>query len=106
MSEWQPIETAPKSRDVLIDLWIVAPKSPWNIRAYSARKTDCYWGGGEFAWLDRSGKAVTGRRYYDYEGDDCFAPLDTGTGAIVATHWMYPPAPPSIHGETAVKEEK
>lgn len=73
MSEWQPIETAP--RDQEIDLWLVPKDGARPLRA-----PDCAW------------RLVDGRHQWVSRGDRGWEPL-AGLGAI--THWMPLPAPPS-----------
>ncbi len=85
MSEWQPIETAPKD-DTIVDLWVQFEDSPNQPQ----RAANCYW------------------------REDCIDPLDSGWECIYAemysrdagihcpsfpvigkpTHWMPLPAPP------------
>jgi hypothetical protein len=91
--EWQPIETAPKVRGygTLIDIWIVDRRSGRGYRVPDAHYAPC---DGREAWADNDGKWVTGKRYYDDEGDDCLDPAGTDEQSRVATHWMSLPDPP------------
>ena len=67
MSEWQPIETAPKD-GTDIDLWL-----------HGFRVADCYWDKVAGEWCDSDGDRLT-ENVVDY-----------GQGP---THWMPHPEPP------------
>lgn len=70
MTEWQPIETAPKD-GTRVDLWV-------EVSLLGAgRETDCYWDRG--AWF------IPANNY----GDGC----STYDGQM-PTHWMPIPEPP------------
>ena len=85
---WQPIAEAPTERGATVDLWV---RSPLPVgRGY--RIADCY-PDGQGSWL-HDGQWVTGRRFYDDDGDRCFDPYDTGPDATVATHCRPLPAGP------------
>jgi hypothetical protein len=86
MTEWQPIETAPKE-GALIDLWVVASRQ-WRPHGEASRVTDCRWLDGR--WIE-----------YTYDGDD--VPVENEH--YTATHWMPLPEPPNADSAeyTAIK---
>lgn len=87
MSEWQPIETAPKDGTV-IDLWV----------CYSTgegfRATDAYWCEQGFDYgPDRcDGKPGWAAAHMGWDGAEGYA--DNPADGDVATHWMPIPQPP------------
>lgn len=97
LSEWQPIETAPRDGRE-IDIWVVPPSrhEPGDYPIYAGACSQripnvrpCY----THAWQDDHGRAVTGRRFYD-DGDQCIDPDDISELASRATHWRpLPPGP-------------
>jgi hypothetical protein len=81
---WQPIETAPEGQD--IDLWLVDRKIGKGFRM-----ADCHGRAGR--WMKGS-RWVTGKTFFDDEGERCFDPDARDEESTVATHWMPIPAPP------------
>ena len=75
MSEWQPIETAPKDGTV-IDLWCIAP----GLSAGPGRVPDCWYSDGKW-W-----------RYDDSRGDD---PTKCRSSVYNAQFWLPVPSPPT-----------
>jgi hypothetical protein len=69
MSEWQPIETAPKDGTIILGLEIQSTLNPEEVV-----RIPIYWGGSE--WILAWGQ------------------WDDGTFHIEATHWMPLPPPP------------
>lgn len=95
---WQPIETAPRERWKPIDIWIVHRPTGKGQRVANA-----LWAPheGKDAWENSEypRRWVTGKRYNDWEGDECFDPCSTDEQSTVATHWMPLPAPPKPETE-------
>lgn len=91
-SGWLPIESAPKGRDLYVDLWVVQPKNGVR-RAFAGRITDCHWAHDNWGWC-RDGRSVCGLYYRDADGDWLHDPLSTDPLAAIATHWRPLPAPP------------
>lgn len=90
MSEWQPIETAPKD-GTQVDLWIEGKDSTVDFYSASARKAKgrpvrhgraC-----DFKWMQKGPN-----RPYWYPSHGLGYPLDSD---LTVTHWMPLPAPPS-----------
>jgi len=109
MSEWQPIETASRDADTCVDLWIMPPtevsKHGPFCNSYAAenspegrRRPDCCPARNGVAWVGPDGKYVTGRYYYDDEGDGRIDLDDDGPASFRASHWMPPSPPPSDTG--------
>lgn len=110
MTDWQPIETAPKDGTV-VDLWVVDQDDPKGRRIPNA-----YWvkdrgeGINEYdaagnykgqKWRKRDGWFAPG---FDYDGEDGFCdfprhfndhPRQMREVFTEATHWMLPPDPPA-----------
>ncbi len=79
MSEWQPIETAPKD-GARVDLWLQVYASPHSFGWSDAfRVIDCWWKDGK--WVHRRDDGRVEALYPDY-----------------ITHWMPIPDPP-VDGE-------
>lgn len=76
MSEWQPIETAPKDGTVV---YLYRQVGDWKVRGHG------YWEGGGIV----SGWITQG--FYDPPGN---------LGLAHPTHWMPLPAPPVLNGES------
>lgn len=87
MSEWKPIETVPKDGNS-VDLWIhrlpKTIKDGWRVA--DANFTGKYW--------TKNGKYLTGRHFYDDEGDECYDPDLADEGSTIISHWMPLPEPP------------
>ncbi len=82
MSEWQPIETAPKD-GTLVDLWVV-PKKRWDTKLLGiepGRATDMQW--------------INGKWWTDYQNWLWRGSLNANREA---THWVLSPAPPTPKG--------
>lgn len=96
---WQPIETAPRSRDERIDLCLM---DRHNGRQW--REPDCHWANDEWGWQSHTGRSVCGKRYYDWDdgGEECFDPICEDEESTVATHWMRPPALPECGTQCGV----
>ena len=100
MSEWRPINEWRGQTPV--DLWIIPPsRQPagleWKAKYQQRRRvTDCTPDARNKAWM-QSGNWVTGRQFYDAEGDLAFDPSDTSEEAFRATHWMQVDPPYDAH---------
>lgn len=104
-SRWRTdLENAPiDCRSTAVDLWIVPPtedlgNSPFK-NGFAARTQpegyrvpNCFSYNGR-SWIGPSGKYVSGRYYYDREGNECFDPEDTTARAFRVTHWCLPSPP-------------
>jgi len=88
MSDWRPIETAPRIPYEKLDLWVV----PANAEPFRAANAHC--SGNLKHWLDSKGYYLEGRKYWD-DGDRCNDPDDRGPEATIVTHWMPLPPPPA-----------
>lgn len=92
---WQPIRSAPRSMEMKLmptfDIWVVDNKTGKGYRI-----PDASWcpHDGEDAWAGPDGKWVSGKRFYDEEGDECYDPACTDNESMVATHWMPRPEAP------------
>ncbi|MBB5414043.1 hypothetical protein [Paraburkholderia atlantica] len=91
MSEWQPIDSAPKDGTV-VDLWIGGE--------FAGRRASCFWGKPEHDCGEHGRYCDSDWHDLD-EGwvDDMNMPLD---GYEPPTHWMHlppPPDPPAIEPE-------
>lgn len=80
MSEWQPIETAPKD-GTPVDGWCIHLTRPDEYPGW--RHTGIWWEGG--AWLTRPG------RFSDYVWA-----VEDPANVIKVTHWMPLPDPPPL----------
>lgn len=103
MSEWQPIETAPKDA-TRVDLWLVSDRNPAGFRKADAYR--CY-GGGKWpdVWLADGSRYVNFSRFHNPD-DDYEEYVQPGNTAhpkaiswVKATHWMPLPPPPEPQGE-------
>lgn len=91
-SSWQPIETAPKSRDEKIDLWLVDRKTEneW-------REPDCWWSNGWTALRNSlTGIWICGRHCLDEHDKPSYDQHCVDDQSIVATHWRRVPAGPNL----------
>lgn len=84
MSEWHPIETAPKD-GTDVDLWV-------NQNGYFFRIPDCFWGRSD--WL--ADGWVYFKRDYSETHRDCLANVEYDFGVGSVTHWMPLPDPPQF----------
>ena len=107
MTDWQPIETAPKDGTV-IDLWMVdeAGEGKRIPNAYWVENYSDSWtvyaedGSHKTEWIKRDGWFAPG---FDYDGQDGFCDYPKRYNAhprqqkwiwSLPTHWMPLPAPP------------
>ena len=91
--EWRPIEAADRTSSKPVDIWLVPPGKTVS---EGHRVPNCR-PALQNAWVDdRSigGQFVTGRYFYDDDGDRCLDPDDISEQATRATHWGPIPAPP------------
>jgi hypothetical protein len=98
VSEWQPIETAPRD-GTRIDLWLVDEKGDGH------REPDAYWVTDRYVDDYRRSRGKRDGWFApnnDYDGMDgwCDQPptANTHTGVVYftqPTHWMPPPPPPA-----------
>jgi hypothetical protein len=77
MSEWQPIEKAPKDGTVIL---LYRDHAPWDVRGYGHWE-DC--GGGICGWVTNG--------FFDPPGN---------LGLAAPTHWMPLPEPPQLRRGT------
>lgn len=75
MPQWQPIETAPKDRDILL---LESGRTPH-----------------EGKWLTRAGLQYTWKNYIPPDGWYWAGYAEKPVGPINATHWMPLPEPPT-----------
>lgn len=77
VSEWQSIETAPKD-GTPVDLWC---RRNWNPPVTHERRVDCYWCNTHGRWRTQDKLHFVEETFVQY---------------LTPTHWMRPPAPPSV----------
>jgi len=80
MSEWQPIDTAPKD-GTEIDVWVVDSRAK---QTSGCRYENVRWSDGGWKWFDR---------YYNVSGG--YVGIDNGVN-VIASHWMPLPKPPTL----------
>lgn len=86
MTDWQPIETAPKD-GTKFDLWVVTKYSYPSMTCYdcAGRIVNCSWDGTQWVRYIAEG---------DFCGDKDEIESSKAAYEVVATHWMPLPAPP------------
>ena len=91
MSEWQPIETAPKD-GTPVDLWLVADDSE-DVEFYSPTASKSSGRSADWRWDHRP---PNNPNWYPLGG--LSYPLEPG---INPTHWMHLPEPPEADHDAA-----
>lgn len=87
MSEWQPIETAPKDGTV-VDLWLDYGGRGLDYGGRGCRKMDCKWRSS----VDEGDPSTYG--WFSYEKLDYDVGYDWSMFSGEPTHWMPRPEPP------------
>lgn len=95
MTEWQPIETAPKGRDDLIDVWCIDPDGETGLKT---RLTDVFWCVADEIIPHTGWARITDDGNVDFVEREGSGPC--GLPAWKPTHWMPLPAPPSSGATT------
>ena len=93
MSSWRPIESAPKSRDDLIDIWCISPRED---EPGTTRLTDVFWYVADEISPHTGWARITDEGGLDFV--EMEATSDYGLPPWKPTHWMPLSPPPKLEG--------
>ncbi len=91
MTDWQPIETAPKGRDDMIDIWCVSPRED---EPGATRLTNVFWSVADEILPHTGWARITDDGNVDFVEMESTSPCGLPEWKPVA--WMPIPAPPAL----------